>query len=156
MHELTFFRQARHDGGMRMGIELDGESLLLNHFEPGQEDDPLGSALLWFIDIRCRGGSMPRDAETARQWFLKHRDSLVEGLEEFAREVFAGTDDDAPLTMPKPLPPLEGEQAAGLTTEYVCSSIRRIKGPELSRAIQDVADHFSDYINLHPVSPAMR
>ena len=64
MPELTFFRQKRHDEGIRMGIELDGKSTLLVDFQPGLpelEYDPMGSALLWYVDIRCRGKDLPRD-----------------------------------------------------------------------------------------------
>ena len=53
MHELTFFRQARYDGGVRMGIELDGEVTLLIDFREGppeEQDNPLGSALLWYVE----------------------------------------------------------------------------------------------------------
>ncbi|MFO0891687.1 MAG: hypothetical protein U0790_21400 [Isosphaeraceae bacterium] len=160
MHELTFFRQARHDGGIRMGVELDGETLLLSHSEPGpadREDDPLGPALLWFVDIRCQGEDLPRDAESARGWFLKNRDALIEGLEEFAQEIKAGTDDDSPVLFPKTLAPAGQGQKEDLVVNYVCSSIRRIKGPQLSHSMQEIADRFSEYLaQLRPLTPALR
>jgi hypothetical protein len=160
MHELTFFRQERHDGGIRMGVELDGETLLLSHNEPGppeNEDDPLGPALLWFVDIRCRGDNLPSDAESARRWFLKNRDALTEGLEEFAQELMAGADDDSPIQHPGSLAPTGNGPGEELEVNYVCSSIRRVKGPKLSEAIKEIALHFNDYLScLRPLAPAMR
>jgi len=160
MQELTFFRQARHDGGIRMGIELNNEVLLLNHLESGPaelEDDPLASALLWFVDIRCRGKELPTEAEAARRWFLLNRGMLKEGLEEFAGELLAGTDDDHPNSLRRSPSHSSEESNGDLVVQYVCSSIRRVKGRELSDAIQDFAEHFEEYLDqLSALSPALR
>ena len=52
--QITFFHNARHDGGIRMGIELDGETTLIDDFLPGPpefENDPLRLG-------RCSGTSI--------------------------------------------------------------------------------------------------
>jgi hypothetical protein len=155
MHELTFFRQARYDGGVRMGIELDGEVALLIDFHEGppeEQDNPLGSALLWYVDIRCRGEALPTEPESVRQWFLTHSSVFRAGLTEFAEQIMAGTDDDFPLRWTS----FPGHPA-DVEIELVCSSIRRIRGREFADVILDLADRFEDYLRtlsgqVHTVS----
>ena len=149
MPELTFFYNARHDGGIRTGIELDGKSTLLVGFQAGppeMEDDPMGSALLWYVDIRCRGRTLPRDPEGAREWFLRNLGHFQQGLEELAEEIKAGTDDDAPLRLMKPPPGSADAQGEDLSIEYACSSIRRVKGRELADVVLDVSKHLRDHL----------
>jgi len=60
--EIAFFINARQDGGLRTGIDVNGETIW-HHFIPGPEDaDP---ALLWWVDVTCKGiyraVPMPRD-----------------------------------------------------------------------------------------------
>jgi hypothetical protein len=150
MTELTFFRQARHDGGIRMGIELDRRITLLEDSQPGppeSEQDPLGSALLWYVDIRCRGSDLPREAEAARNWFLTNLSRLQEGLEEFAEELRAGIDDDAPVSLSKSPEDLDVNGSQDLVIEYVCSSVRRVKSHELADTVLDVSHHLMEYLN---------
>ena len=52
MPNLTFYRQKRVDGGVRTGVELDGETVASLFEEGDPERDP---ALLWFVDLRCEG-----------------------------------------------------------------------------------------------------
>ena len=56
MHKLTFYHQKRRDGGLRTGVDFDDERVL-ERFEPG--DLARDSALEWFVDIRCRGETLP-------------------------------------------------------------------------------------------------
>jgi len=39
MPTITFFRQARNDGGVRTGIEVEGQTVL-SRFEGEEADDP--------------------------------------------------------------------------------------------------------------------
>ncbi len=135
-----------------MGIELDAETTLLDDFLPGPpefENDPLGSALLWYVDIRCRGKELPSDPEGARRWFLAHRAEFENGLHEFADEVRAGTDDDSTL---RKSAPCGGRLEVGddLQIEYACGVIRRVKGPELADRLHEVGHHFAEYLQRIP------
>ena len=153
MPELTFFHNARHDGGIRMGIELDGETTLIDDFLPGPpefENDPLGSALLWYVDIRCRGKNLPSDPQGARRWFLAHRAEFEDGLHEFAEEIGAGTDDDSTLRRTVPFGGRLKVEGDDLQVEYACGVIRRVKGPELADRLHDVARHFGEYLQRIP------
>jgi len=153
MPELTFFFHARHDGGIRMGIELDAETTLLDDFLPGPpelENDPLGSALLWYVDIRCRGKDLPSDPEGARSWFLAHRAEFENGLHEFADEVGAGTDDDSTLRRTTPSSGRLEIERNDLQVEYACGVIRRVKGPELADRLHELARQFAEYLQRIP------
>ena len=50
MSKITLYQQERKDGGLRMGLECDGETLLHNFQEGSPDYDPV---LLWCINIRC-------------------------------------------------------------------------------------------------------
>jgi hypothetical protein len=143
-----------------MGIELDSESTLLVDFQPGSpelEQDPLGAALLWYVDIRCRGRDLPSDAEGARRWFLENLEILQQGLEELAEEVSAGTDDDAPILLTKPSRGSEDDEGGDLVVQYACTSVRRVRGRELADVVLDLARHLRDYLNqLSAVVPLVR
>ena len=149
MQELTFYRQARHDGGIRTGIELDGVTTLLSVFQEGrpeQRDDPLGSSLVWYVDLRCRGEDLPTEPEAARSWFLDRRESIVEGLSRLADLLAAGKDDSFPLRWSDfpAVPP-------GVQMEVVCSTIRRLTGHDLAEILREISTHIEEY--LRQVAP---
>ena len=77
MPNLTFYRQARIDGGIRTGIELDGDTVFEHFEEGGPEPDP---TLLWFVDLRCQGPGLPDDPRQARDWLIDHPDVIVTGF----------------------------------------------------------------------------
>jgi len=62
MPTITFYRQARRDGGIRTGIEIDQNTVLMRFDRGRKESDP---ALLWCVDVRCSGARLPREPETA-------------------------------------------------------------------------------------------
>src|SRR4051794_4076762 len=116
MAGLTFFRQARIDGGVRTGVMI-GEFTVLHRFEEGSADhDP---ALIWSVDLRCNGSGLPVDAEGARRWLLEHEGIIRRGFVRFADELQAGVDVD-----PYPLQ-WEGFEGTpeGVQMRIVCSAI---------------------------------
>ncbi|MEO6811173.1 MAG: hypothetical protein ABI353_18855 [Isosphaeraceae bacterium] len=155
MPELTFYRQARHDGGIRTGIEGDGENTLLIEFlegSPEHQDDPLGAALLWYVDLRCRGENLPIEPDDVKGWFLRQRNVFQEGLQRFADLISAGKDDSFPLRWSE----FHGVPD-GVQIELVCSAIRRITGHELANILREIGLNFEDYLlRLAPPEPALR
>jgi len=146
MHELTFYRQQRQDGGVRTGIELDNSETLLIDFQEGPADrqgDPLGAALTWYVDLRCRGEDLPTKPEPARLWFLSHREAFRDGLEELADRLAAGTDDSFPIRWEDFRNALGDAEA-----EIVCSATRRLGGRELADNLREVGSQLGEYLQV--------
>jgi hypothetical protein len=73
-------------------VAIDDRTVL-HLFEPGRDDsDP---ALLWFVDLRCRGRRLPTEAESARQWLLDQGPIVRAGFAVLADEIRVGLDEDA-------------------------------------------------------------
>ena len=62
MPKLVFYRQKRYDGAIRTGLELDDDPIAEHYEEGSGERDP---ALLWFVDLRCKGPGIPGDPDDA-------------------------------------------------------------------------------------------
>ena len=152
MHELTFYRQKRYDGGVRMGVELDGEHTLLAIFQEGpleEQDNPLSSALLWYFDLRCHGDDLPTQPEQAREWLRSFEASIRDGLRRLVSAISLGVDDSSPIRWDD----FEG-LPEGVRVEAVLSSIRRVKNDELLRVVEEIADQFGAFLGqLSPAEP---
>jgi hypothetical protein len=145
MPELTFYRQARRDGGLRTGIELDGSTTLLADFQEGLpelQDDPLAASLVWYVDVRCHGDDLPTEPEAARHWFLENRITIEEGLGALAEQVAVGTDDAFPVRWADFPGAPEGVQI-----EVVCSAIRCLERREIAKVLRQVASGFEGFLN---------
>ena len=143
MAELAFYRQKRFDGGIRMGIEYDG-SRLFEDFQQGPpelEDEPMGSALEWYIDLRCRGDALPNHPEAARQWFEVRSAAIQDALREFSGAVKAGIDDDFPIESP-----LYKFDEHGVQMKIVCSVIKRITRRVFSGVLEECSREFPSYL----------
>jgi len=140
MPDLTFYHQKRVDGGLRTGIDLDGDTIC-EDFEPGEaERDP---ALRWYVDLRCSGEGLPAEADSARDWLLEHEAMIQDGFRRYADQLAAGADpDDYPLQWSgfQPLPP-------GVQMSIACAVIRRVDARELNRLLLDIAEHWSERID---------
>ena len=134
MPTITFVRQARRDGGVCTGIDIDDRAVLFR-FEAGRRaEDP---ALLWYVDVRCEGPRLPRDVEAARQWLLRHEPQIRQSLETLARQAPDGLDPtEWPLTVTKRL--------SGATITVACSAVRRVEAREMATVLRDVAEHWHD------------
>ena len=145
--KINFYRQARVDGGKRTGVEIDGEPVL-EWFERGSE--PEDSALLWFVDIRCSGSSLPDEAEAARDWLLKNA-IIQKGVRDVANELRAGIDFSAPISRRIP------NVGKGITVEIFCSAMRRIEAREIADALAETSSHWKEFLKkLEVVEPVNR
>jgi hypothetical protein len=134
MPTITFFRQARRDGGVRTGIDIDDHTVL-SRFEPGRRDeDP---ALLWYVDVRCTGPRLPRDVDAARQWLIRHGPQIREALDALADQVPEGLD-------PSEWPLQTTKRLSGATITVACSAVRRLEAREMATIVQDIADHWRE------------
>ncbi len=137
---LTFFRQARDDGGIRTGIDVDGNTV--DYFEDGTGDDP---ALSWFIDLRVVGDDVPADPQHARQWLLENKSLVNRGYQVLADKVRAGIDPDViPVSCDVPDAP------PGITTTTVCSTSANLNTREINVAVHDVSEHWAEYLERIP------
>ncbi len=92
MPKLTFYRQGRIDGGVRIGIELDEDTVFELFEEGGPEPDP---TLFWYVDLRCQGPALPEDPRKARDWLIDHSEVICDGFSRCASEFEAGRDLDS-------------------------------------------------------------
>jgi hypothetical protein len=144
MPTITFFRQARRDGGIRTGIDIDDHTVL-SRFETGtRDDDP---TLLWYVDVRCEGTRLPRDVEAARQWLLRHDDSIRQTLDALARQVPDGLD-------PSEWPLRTTKRLGGASVTIACSAVRRVEAREMAAILRDVAEHWTQRLDALTVSHA--
>lgn len=147
MPKFTFFRQARNDGGIRTGIDLEGTTCW-ERFDQGHgEDDP---ALLWFVDLRGKGDQVPPDCDALRSWLLDNAAIIREGFGKFADEFQIGFDHDfwpGQWAVPNAPP--------GVDLKIVVSAIRRLDARELSRVLSELAENWDELVeSLQPVVPA--
>src|SRR4051794_13461226 len=91
MGKLSFYRQARQDGGIRTAVELNEETVFHSFKKGAKEEDP---ALLWWVDLRCEGPGLPKDAAGARRWLITHAGLIKDGFGRLAEKLHAGLDVD--------------------------------------------------------------
>jgi hypothetical protein len=138
MPKIDFYCQKRIDGGLRTGMNVDGEAAL-HLFEPGRRDsDP---ALLWFVDLRCQGRSLPTEIEAARRWLLDRADVIRTGLLNLAEEFRAGMDPDV-----WPLQWRITGTTKGLRMTIVFSAARRVDARRMAEVLRNVAEHWEERI----------
>jgi hypothetical protein len=145
MKSLTFYHQKRKDGGVRTGVELDGERVL-EQFKPGRGAPD--SALEWFVDVRCRGRHIPNDPEAVRRWLLDRGAGIQAHLEQMAADLQAGMDADWPLTSELP-----GTSNA-VTIKIVCSAVRRLTGRDIGQVLLQLKRSWGRLIASLPAVPA--
>ncbi len=148
MSELTFYRQRRMDGGLRTGIDVDGE-LAFGLFEEGtQDNDP---RLRWFVDLRCEGQKLPHSPRGARKWLLDHGDAIGEGFVLFAEEMRVGIDLDIVSLAWDRFP----NAPKDVTMKIVLSAIRRVDAREMAGVVHETGLHWKDLIRgLKPIERA--
>lgn len=132
MAKLVLYRQARNDGGVRTGIDVD-ESAALEDFVDGNGDhDP---ALKWYIDVRCEGEQLPPDPIAAWKWFSVNASYFRAALGEVADHLELGLDSE--------ILPFQKQFCgpdAGVAVEIAISAVRRMQAREVAREIRALAD----------------
>lgn len=144
MASLTFYRQQRVDGGVRTGIDADGIILADDFQEGDQEHDP---ALLWYIDLRCEGGSLPTEVEPALEWFRANAEGFAEILETVADHLAAGIDAEA-LPYRQPFP----NRLPGVALEVAIYAMRRVAARNVAQELRHMSGHWAELLNAVSVS----
>ena len=146
MPQVTFFRQARIDGGVRTGVDVDRSTVLMR-YEPGtDEHDP---SLKWYVDVRCDGPALPTEGEEARQWLVEHAVLIKDELLCAGRHLELGFDSEArPFERRVESPP------ADTTILIVASAQRRVMGRDMASTLQSLADDWE--ASLHNLEPLAR
>jgi hypothetical protein len=137
MPGITFYRQLRFDGGVRTGIDVDGETVYSLFEEGTSDDDP---RLRWFVDVRCEGPGLPRAPAKARKWLLDHAQPLREALDKFGNETAVGI--DRGVSEWEVTPDLE----AGVTTKIVFMATRKVDGREMAKVLKEVGSRLEESI----------
>ncbi len=144
MSELIFYRQARIDGGVRTGIELDGMTLAERFENESSEPDPV---LVWYVELRCEGPGIPEISAEAYRWLIDHSREISEGFARCATETSVGVDPDSYPAFWRDFdntPP---------DTQWVIvySALRRIDSRQLSQILAEIGLTWPDLIqNLKP------
>jgi hypothetical protein len=142
MPVITFYRQARQDGGIRTGIEIDRD-VIFGRYEPGpDEDKPL---LTWYVDVDCQGESLPFRPDVVRQWLLDNSAPIRRGLEAIAEEIASGLDLHLGV-QEREIPGAPG--GVKVTVSY--TAIRRFEAQRLAQVVRDFAEHWDDRIRNLP------
>jgi hypothetical protein len=142
MATITFYRQKRQDGGIRSGVEVDDDTVMGKFQEGRGEHDP---ALLWYVDVRCKGRGLPTNPEDARQWLIKRQiQNIVRKLlEELADRVPSGVD---PSEWPLICKHVFGTANRRATISVACSAVRRVVGRDLAKILRDIADRWEEHV----------
>jgi len=145
MATLTFYRQARADGGLRTGIEVDGETLLEDYLPGSREHDP---ALLWYVDLRCEGDRLPAEPEAVRAWFLENSQMIQRGFAACADELKVGID-----SFDQDFRPYErriGQTPDGTVLRVVISAIRRIDARKIAVELRRIGAEWERSLRALP------
>jgi hypothetical protein len=147
MPTITFYRQARQDGGVRTGIEIDRE-VVFGRLESGRDaPNPL---LTWYVIVECEGESLPGQSEDARQWLLANTAVIRHGLESIAEKIEPGLDLD-----PGPQQQEIAGAPHGVKMTVIYTAIRRFEAQRMAGVLRDIAAHWEDCIRILPeIQPA--
>jgi len=149
MPKLTFYKQARVDGGIRTGIDIDGTTVFGRFARGGEESDP---ALSWYVDVRAEGRSLPDSPEEARHWFLEQAPVIKSGLIELADKLESGVDIES---WPIAWPLVRGPKGARIN--IVVSAMRRPEALAIAAVLKDLASEWEKTLQkLRAVRPVSR
>jgi hypothetical protein len=137
MPDITFYRQARADGGVRTGIEIDNQTVLSRFEEGVSDEDP---SIVWYVDVRFRGTSLPRNALAAREFLIENEKTVRRLLSDLAETIPAGIDPGAW--------PIRREMKIGskIKVEVASSAVRRYEASRLADTLRDLAAHWRELV----------
>jgi hypothetical protein len=135
------------DGGVRTGIELDGDTVY-GLFEEGE--DECNPALLWYVDLRCQGSKLPETARGARKWLIDHAKMISNGFSKCAVDIRAGIDPDIyPLFWDK-----FSDIPESIQLTIAISAIRRVNAIEMSKVVAEIDSRWIEIVrSLKPPLP---
>ena len=147
MNRITYYVQKRVDGGRRFGLQVE-DATIFGRFVPGNaERDP---GLLWYVDVRCRGETLPSAPDEVREWFVRHAGIISDELNELAERLEVGRDVDV-----WPLRQKIEKSPPGIEMEVVSSAMIRTAPDELAREISGIAkDIRKEVADLPPLARA--
>jgi len=145
MNRISFYRQARSDGGVRSGVDVNGGQAW-SIFEPGAGDpDP---ALEWYVDIEWSGSSLPTDADEAKALLLAQEPRVSAACEALASRLEVGIDAE-----PAPFTQSFDAGLSGVKAGVYCSAVHRVSGRDMGRNLKFIGTSWSRLLKqLHPVS----
>lgn len=134
MASISFYRQARADGGIRTGITVN-DLEVMGSFAGNQADtDP---SLLWFVDVTCVG-RLPMNRDAARNWLLENGAVISAKLDRLGTKLETGIDVAWPIT--------KTELEKGIKIKVTCSAIRRLDRYRIGKIVRRVARNFRSYV----------
>jgi hypothetical protein len=147
MASLTFYRQARIDGGVRSGVDVDGVAVF-ERFQSGtREPDPV---LRWYIDVRAEGKDLPREPEQVRAWFLSHASIIKPALLALAEKLQVGIDDEVwPYEFPVAAAP------KSTTMTLVVSAVRGLTPGSLAKELKKLGREWNRLMDTLSPPPAL-
>jgi hypothetical protein len=138
MPQITFYHQERVDGAIRTGLDCDG-STILERFEPGSPE--WDSALLWFVDVRLTGESLPTGSpEEVREWLSHLESAIAQGLYRVADEISVGIDKEWPIKRALAL------NVVGVEAEVAGSCTNRMTGRDFAEKLRNIGDHWIELL----------
>jgi hypothetical protein len=138
MPTITYFEQERRDGGTRVGIDVDGDTVR-SAFRSGSTDsDP---ALVWYVDVACAGPKLPRDPDRALKWLSVNARHIGRVLTVLAKALPAGIDSAAwPVRRRSKIGP-------AVTVTISCSAARRVNAQQIASTLMDIAEHLRERLD---------
>jgi hypothetical protein len=134
MPHLSFYRQKRIDGALRTGIEVETTTVWHRYVDGDEDADPV---LIWFVDLRCHGKSLPTDPDAVLAWFLRHTTLIREAFSDLAEELRAGMEPDL-----LPLQRAVRGAPRGVQMRVVFSAMRRVDGLGMAEVFRDLATNW--------------
>jgi hypothetical protein len=146
MAKIVFYKQARDDGGIHTGIEVNGITCYERFEIEGEEYDP---ALIWYVEVYCEGDELPDDAAGALSWLKSHAGPIKDGLQNLAAKVQIGLDHNTtPLHWPVSNAP------HGVSMKILCDVARRRVGLDMAKLITDLGLHLEGILQRLPEAHA--
>jgi hypothetical protein len=138
MPKLVFYRQERVDGGVRTGVDRNGECIL-HRFDPGADEDPV---LLWYVDLRFEAKAVPNDAQDVRRWLHSNKAWIVKAIQASADDLVVGFDPDA-----LPYERRSSESPPGMKMSVAVSATRRVPGRKLAAQLKNLAKRWDELVD---------
>ena len=138
---LTFYCNAREDGGVRVGVSLGPITVHEIFRIDGDEYDP---SLVWSIELRCEGETLPTEPHEVDPWLQARSTVIKAALSAYAEELRRVSERSGEyplrwLTFPG-LPASE-------SMEFFCTAQRRVDAGFLATQLESLGKHWDEILN---------